>query len=134
MSSQTTTQVGKTSSSMAAAGILTIIVGILGFIDSWFILASPLVFGWLIIGGIGFLAFISGIGLFTGADWAWGGATLACLLSLFAGFIEMIGYFDAYLRITGWANTDLYIGLATLASSAIALALLYSSGVVSDSY
>ncbi|MFI5419488.1 MAG: hypothetical protein ACHQ1H_00825 [Nitrososphaerales archaeon] len=125
----TTAEVGRPTG-VAIAGIFTIIVGILGFIDSYFILASPLIFGWLIIGGIGFVALFSGIGLFTGADWAYGGATLMCLLSLFAGFIEIIGYFDPYLRISGWASYDVWIGVGTLASAAIALAFLYSSDVV----
>jgi len=120
----------KRPSAATIGAILTVIVGILGFVQSWFIIASPLIFGWIIIGAIGLFAFISGLAMLTDAGWGWGIATLMCVLSVFAGFVEIIGSFIPYLRITGWSGIGGAIGVCTLVFSAAALYFLYRPEVV----
>lgn len=111
-------------------GFLTAIVGIMGLTESLFIIFSPIIFGWLIMAGIGFFALASGIAILIGADWGWGIATLTCILSLFAGFIEIIGSFDPYLRITGLSDIAGTIGVITVIVSGTSLYFLYRPEVV----
>jgi len=106
-----------------------ILVGICGLIDSYLILASLIVFGWLIVGGIGFFTLVSGLALMTGADWAWSAATSLAILSLFTGFIELIGAFNSHYAILGWVGIGQALGVATLLLSAISLYLLYRDEV-----
>jgi hypothetical protein len=116
-------------SSVTIAGILLVLVGICGFIDSYLILASLILWGWLIIGGIGFFTLVSGLGLMTGAEWAWGAGTTLAILSLFAGFVELIGAFNVRYAILGWVGIGQAVGAATLVLSAIALYFLYRGDV-----
>jgi len=111
------------------AGIFLIGVGICGFIDSYLILASVIIWGWLIVGGIGFFTLISGISLMTGADWSWSAGISLATLNLFIGFIELIGAFNYHYVILGWVGYGQALGAATLILSAIALYLLYRGEV-----
>jgi hypothetical protein len=107
------------------------LVGICGFIDSYLILASLIVWGWLIIGGIGFFTFISGIGLMAGADWAWEAGTTLGILNIFVGFVELIGAFNYHYAILGWVGLGQAIGAVTLLMSGISLYLLFRDEVKS---
>jgi hypothetical protein len=106
-----------------------VIVGICGFIDSYLILASLIVWGWLITGAIGLFTLASGIALMTGADWAWSAGTTLGILNLFIGFIELIGAFNYHYAILGWVGIGQAVGAVTLIFSAVALYLLYRSEV-----
>ena len=106
-----------------------IAVGICGFIDSYLILASLIVWGWLIVGGIGFFTFISGVGLLGGATWAWGAGSTLAILNLFIGFIELLGAFNYRYAVLGWVGIGQAVGAATLVLSAVTLYLLYRKEV-----
>ena len=107
------------------AGIFLIVVGIFGLIDSYLILASVIIWGWLIVGGIGFFTIVSGIALMTDVNWAWSGATSLAIMNLFLGFIELIGAFNYHYIILGWVGIGQAVGAGTLILSAISLYLLY---------
>ena len=119
----------KRPTTLVAAGVCLVGVGICGFIDSYLILASLIVWGWLIIGGIGLFTFISGLALMGGADWAWGAGTSLSILNLFIGFIELIGAFNSHYVILGWVGYGQAVGAVTLILSAIGLYLLYRKEV-----
>jgi hypothetical protein len=114
---------------LVIAGIFLIGVGICGFIDSYLILASYIVWGWLIVGGIGLFTLISGIALVGGAVWAWSAATSLAIFNLFIGFIELIGAFNYHYAILGWTGIGQAVGVVTLILSAVALYLLYRGEV-----
>lgn len=109
-------------------------VGICGFVDSYLILASYIIWGWLIVGGIGLFTLITGIALISGADWAWSAGTSLGILNLFIGFIELLGAFNYHYAILGWVGIGQGVGVATLVLSAIALYLLYRGEVRSYYY
>jgi len=111
------------------AGIMMILAGIFGFINSYLILASAIFFGWFIVGLIGLVSFATGIGLMLDADWAYTGALNLAILNLFVGFIEIIGAFNYHYAILGWVGIGQGIGFGTLGVSAIALYLLYRNEV-----
>lgn len=77
-------------------------VGICGLIDSYLILASLIVWGWLIVGGIGLFTLISGISLIGETSWGWSAGSSLAILNLFIGFIELIGAFNYHYAILGW--------------------------------
>ena len=116
------------------AGICLVGVGICGFVDSYLILASYIIWGWLIIGGIGLFTLISGISLISGADWAWSAGTSLAILNLFIGFIELLGAFNYRYVILGWTAIGQGVGVATLILSALALYFLYRGEVRSYYY
>lgn len=105
------------------------LVGICGFIDSYLILSSLIIWGWLIVGGIGLFTLISGIGLINGADWAWSAGSSLAIVNFFVGFIELIGAFNYHYIILGWVGIGQGVGVATIVLSAIALYLLYRGEV-----
>jgi hypothetical protein len=113
----------------SVAGIFLIGLGICGFIDSYLILASLIVWGWLIVGGIGLFTLIAGISLLTGASWGWGAATSLVFLNFFIGFIEIIGAFNYHYAVLGWVGVGQAVGAATLILSAVSLYLLYRHDV-----
>ena len=119
---------------LTVAGISLVGVGICGFVDSYLILASYIVWGWLIIGGIGLFTLITGISLMSGADWAWSAGTSLGILNLFIGFIELLGAFNYHYAILGWVGIGQGVGVATLLLSAIALYFLYRGEVKSYYY
>jgi len=110
-----------------------IIVGVCGFIDSYLILASLIVWGWLIVGGLGFFTLVSGFALMSDADWAWSAGSTLAVMNLFVGFIELIGAFNYHYAILGWVGIGQAVGAATLVLSAISLYLL-SRGEVKSYY
>jgi hypothetical protein len=116
-------------STATIAGGLLVIVGICGFIDSYLILASLIVWGWLIVGAIGFFTLMSGIGLISGADWAWSAGSTLAILNLFIGFIELIGAFNYHYAVLGWVGIGQAVGVVTLLVSAVSLYLLYRKEV-----
>ena len=100
-------------------------VGICGFVDSYLILASYIVWGWLIVGAIGLFSLITGVALMGGATWAWSAGSTLSILNLFIGFIELIGAFNYHYAVLGWVGYGQAVGAATLVLSAISLYLLY---------
>jgi hypothetical protein len=118
-------------STLTIAGIFLIAIGICGFVDSYLILASSIIWGWLIVGGIGFFTLMSGFGVISGAPWAWSSGISFAVLNLFIGFIELIGAFNYHYVILGWVGLGQAIGIVTLLLSAIILYLLYRGEVKS---
>jgi hypothetical protein len=114
---------------LIVAGVFLVVVGILGFIDSYLILASYIIWGWLIVGGIGLFTLISGVALMGGAAWAWGAASSLAILNLFIGFIELLGAFNYHYAILGWVGIGQAVGAGTLILSAVSLYLLYRKEV-----
>jgi len=100
-------------------------VGIFGLIDSYLILASAIIFGWLIVGVIGFATLATGVGLIQGRRWAWHTGVNLNILNLFLGFIELLGAFNSRFVILGWAGLGQALGVATFTLSAITLVILY---------
>lgn len=107
---------------VCAAAMIT--VGIFGLIDSFLILASSIIWGWLIIGIIGLVTLASGIGLFRRTDWAYGLAANFSILNLFVGFIELIGAFNTHYAILGLVGIGQAVGVGTFVLSALALCIL----------
>jgi len=105
------------------------IVGVLGFVDSYLILASSIVFGWFIIGAIGFVTLICGIALIRGVNWSWNVGTTMAILNIFVGFVESIGAFNSYYAILGWVGLGQGVGGATVILSAATLYLLFRQDV-----
>lgn len=116
---------------ITVAGILLVLVGACGFINSYLILASLIVWGWLIVGGIGLFTFVTGIALMTGADWSWSAGSTLSILNLFMGFIEIIGAFNYRFVVLGWVGLGQGIGVATIVLSGISLFLLNQKEVTS---
>jgi hypothetical protein len=113
------------STPIRVAGILMIIVGVFGLIDSYLILASTVIFGWLILGVIGFATLTTGVGLYHGGRWAWHTGVNLNILNLFIGFIEVLGAFNYRFVIRGWVGLGQALGAATIVLSAVTLAILY---------
>ena len=122
---QTYVQVKKPSGIITAIGILEIVVGIFGFVDSYLLVASLIIFGWLIVGGIGLFTIAAGFGLLMDEDWAWGSSTVLCILNIFVGFIEILGAFNVMFIITGLVGIGQFVGVGTLVLSAVSLYLLF---------
>ena len=106
------------------AGALMIITGILGLSNSYLILASSIVWGWLISGIIGLITLGAGIGLFRRADWAYDVAINMAILNLFVGFIAFLGAFDVRYAILGWTGIGQGIGISIFILALISVILL----------
>jgi len=110
--------------SITFAGLFLIIVGLLSFLNSYFILTSPVILGWFIIGIIGLGSLICGLGLLQTADWAYSGGLTIAVLNFFIGAIEILGSFDQSHQIMGIGAGQL-IGALTLLFTVLAMAFLY---------
>ena len=111
-------------SSAVISGILLAIVGVLGFVNSYLILASSIIFGWLIVGLIGFFSIVAGISIIQDLEWGYSAGMTLGILNLFVGFIELIGAINVYYAIRGWIGIGQAIGISTLILSAVALYLM----------
>jgi len=112
------------SSSVYIAGILMIVVGILGLTNSYLILASFVVFGWLISGLIGLGALAVGIGLLANSEWAYSAGTTIAILNVFMGIFELLGALNYHYLYLGWVGTASTIGIVTLILAAVSAFLI----------
>jgi len=115
---------GRIPNAALIAGIILIIVGIFGFIDSYLILASTILLGWLVVGFIGFASLLSGIGVLLGSDSAYAVAIIMSALNLFVGLTEFLGAFNHVFAIMGWVGLGQAVGAGTLVLAALSLYLL----------
>ena len=87
--------------SITFAGLLLVIVGLLGFLNSYFILRSPVILGWLIVAVIGLGSLICGVGLLQTVDWAYDGGLTIAVLNFFLGAVEILGSFNHTSQVMG---------------------------------
>jgi hypothetical protein len=120
------------SSSILIAGILMAVVGFLGLLNSYLILASAIILGWLIVGFVGIITLAAGIALLQGSEWAYSAATSLGVLNLFIGFIALLGALNYRYRIIGWVGIGQAVGVGIFVLSAIALFLLYREGTSNE--
>jgi hypothetical protein len=102
-------------------------------VNSSLIIASSIIWGWLIVGLIGLVTLACGIGLFGRSDWAYGLALNMSILNVFVGFIEILGSFNVAYAIRGWVGLGSAIGFGTLILSLVSIYLLFR-GEVGDYY
>jgi hypothetical protein len=108
-------------STLPIIGIMLVIAGIFGFVNSYLILASVIIWGWLIVGLIGLATLAAGVAFFSDVDWAYEAGFNLSILNLFVGFIEMIGALNFHYAVLGWVGLGQGIGIGTIIVSAAAL-------------
>jgi len=106
------------------AAVMMILAGILSLGNSYLILASSIVFGWLIVGIFGLLSITAGVGLFQRADWAYRVGVNFAIMDIFVGFVAVLGAFNIQFAVLGWSGIGQAIGTSILILGAISLFLV----------
>jgi hypothetical protein len=101
-----------------------IICGFLAFANSYLLIASNIVFGWLIVGFFALFSLIAGIGLFQRADWAYRVGFNFAIIDMMIGFVALIGAFDPRYAVLGWTGIGQAIGVGLLVLGALSLIIL----------
>jgi hypothetical protein len=112
-------------SSISVAGSLLILVGLLAFINSYLIITSANIWGWLIVGAIGLVSLACGIGLFQNANWSYNLGLTIAIMNFFLGAIEILGSFNDQYQIHGWLGAGEITGTLTVILTVLAVFFLY---------
>jgi hypothetical protein len=105
----------------SVSAIAMIIAGILSLTNSYLILASLIISGWLIVGVFGIFSIVAGAGLLERKPWSYTVTIDFAIVDLFVGFIAFIGAFDPRYSILGWTGIGQGVGIGIFIMGIISL-------------